>query len=115
VQNTDTATTQAHIHAPSGIRTPAPSVQAEEDIACLRPRDSYTIKLNQVRDAREPFNPTTFFPATRNSVRLGYIESNEVTPVESVQIVTYWAKQIGLVHCMKVYETFQTFAFEYMN
>jgi hypothetical protein len=37
--NTDTETTQTHIRAPSVIRTSDPSVQAEEDVACLRPWD----------------------------------------------------------------------------
>jgi hypothetical protein len=52
----------------------------------------YEIRLNKGRDAREPFNPTTYFTATWNSARLWYIDSNEMTPGESVHIVTYWTK-----------------------
>jgi hypothetical protein len=36
--NTNTEYTQTNIHASSGIRTHDPSVQASEDISCLRPR-----------------------------------------------------------------------------
>jgi hypothetical protein len=36
--NTDTEHTHTNIHALSGIRTHNPSLQASEDISCLRPR-----------------------------------------------------------------------------